>query len=88
MDPKGLGLSGTLAVGVNAEAAASLRALLDKGLRLQVIAANRRVPGFVRSNLDGTGHDFYVDPTAGFTYAQQADLVNFLLALDDDPGKF
>jgi hypothetical protein len=87
VEPRGLGLSGTLAVGVNADAAASLRALLDRMLRLQVIAANLAVPGFVRSNLDGTGHEFYVDPQAGFTYAQQADLVNFLLALDDDPGE-
>jgi hypothetical protein len=88
VEPKGLGLSGTLAMGLNAHAASSLRALLDRTLRQQVVTANRNVPGLVRSNLDGTGHDFYVDPAAGFSYAQQADLVNFLLALDDDPAQF
>ena len=88
IDPQGLGLSGTLAIGLNADAASSLRALLDRALRQQVVASNLHIPALVRSNLDGTGHDFYVDPAAGFTYAQQADLVNFLLALDDDPGKF
>ncbi|MCV3212295.1 hypothetical protein OGM63_01915 [Plectonema radiosum NIES-515] len=41
-----------------------------------------------RSNLDGTGHEFYVDNQAGFSPQQQTDLINFLLALDDDPGNF
>jgi hypothetical protein len=85
-DPQGLGLPGTLSIGVNADAECSLRALVDRNLRLQVTTANLSVPSLVRSNLDGTGHDFYVDPPAGFTYLQQADLVNFLLALDDDPA--
>jgi hypothetical protein len=88
VDPKGLGLSGTLTIGINADAESSLRALLDRTLRLQVTTANFSVPGLVRSNLDGTGHPFYVDPAAGFSYAQQADLVNFLMALDDDPARF
>jgi len=88
VDPQGLGLNGTLVMGINADAASSLRALLDRQLRQQVVAANVSSPALVRSNLDGTGHDFYVDPTAGFTYAQQADLVNFLLSLDDDPEHY
>ncbi len=88
VEPKGLGLSGTLAVGMNADAASSLRALLDRVLRQQVVTSNFNVPALVRSHLDGIGHNFYVDPAAGFTYAQQRDLVNFLLALDDDPGRF
>jgi hypothetical protein len=88
VDPQGLGLNGTLAIGLNADAASSLRALLDRTLRLQVTAANLGAPALVRSNLDGTGHHFYVDPTVGFSHAQQSDLVNFLLALDDDPGRF
>jgi len=45
-------------------------------------------PALVGDNLDGIGHDFYVDEAAGFTPAQQTDLINFLLALDDDPGRF
>ena len=87
-DPTGLGVPGTLAQGINADAAASLRALLDRGLRAAVIAANQASPGLVRSNLDGTGHAFWADAAAGFTPAEQADLIAFLLALDDDPGRF
>jgi cytochrome c553 len=87
VDASGLGLSGTLRMGKSADSASSLRALVDKELRAKVIQANQSDPGLVRSNLDGTGHEFYVDPIAGFSYKEQEDLVNFLLALDDEPGQ-
>lgn len=88
VDPSRLGLTGTLSQGIPADSASSLRALVDRQLRAQVVAANKANPSLVRSNLDGTGHAFYVDQAAGFTPAQQSDLVNFLLALDDNPGSF
>lgn len=88
VDPSGLGLTGTLSQGKSADSANSLRALVDRNLRDQVVSANQANPGLVNSNLDGTGHDFYVDQTTGFTPAQQNDLINFLLALDDNPGSF
>jgi hypothetical protein len=90
VEPGGLGLTGTLSQGLPADAASSLRALLDRGLREQVMAANKANPALSpeRSNLDGTGHEFYVDKKAGFNYSEQQDLINFLLALDDDPSKF
>jgi len=88
VDPSGLGLAGTLSIGKPADSASSLHALLDRQLRAQVIAANQANPALVRSNLDGTGHNFYVDQAAGFTLAQQTDLINFLLSLDNDPGRF
>lgn len=88
VDKTGLGLSGTLSQGIPADPASSLRALVDRNLRALVIKANKANPSLVRSNLDGTGHDFYVDRQAGFNSNQQADLVNFLLALDDNPGSF
>jgi hypothetical protein len=87
-DPTGLGLPGTLRQGISADSASSLRALVDSNLRSQVIAANKAEPELVRGNLDGTGHNFYVDGTTGFTVKQQTDLVNFLMALDNDPGRF
>ncbi|MGV0023783.1 hypothetical protein [Phormidesmis priestleyi] len=87
-DPTGLGLSGTLSQAIPADPADSLRALLDRSLRTQVIAVNRSNPALQLSNLDGTGHEFYVDATTGFSPSQQNDLVNFLLALDDNPGSF
>lgn len=88
VDPSGLGLAGTLSKGKPAGSGSSLRALLDRQLRKQVVAANQASPALVRSNLDGTGHNFYVDKAAGFTFSQQTDLINFLLSLDDNPGKF
>jgi len=88
VDPTGLGLTGTLSRGIPADAANSLRALLDRQLREQVVVANKANPSLVRSNLDGTGHDFYVDTAAGYSPQQQSDLINFLLALDDNPGTF
>ncbi|MBV8887639.1 MAG: hypothetical protein JO235_27085, partial [Chroococcidiopsidaceae cyanobacterium CP_BM_RX_35] len=88
VDPNGLGLTGTLSQGIPADSANSLRALVDRQLRALVIDANKANPALVRSNLDGTGHEFYVDQTASFTAAQQTDLINFLLALDDNPGSF
>jgi hypothetical protein len=54
----------------------------------QVIAANKANPYLAYSNLDGTGHPFYVDKASGYTPTEQTDLVNFLLALDNDPGRF
>ncbi|MEH1839036.1 MAG: di-heme oxidoredictase family protein [Nostoc sp.] len=88
VDKTGLGLSGTLSQGIPADPASSLRALVDRDLRALVVKANKANPSLVRSNLDGTGHDFYVDRQAGFNSNQQTDLINFLLALDDNPGSF
>ncbi|MEH2060384.1 MAG: hypothetical protein V7K97_30505 [Nostoc sp.] len=88
VDKSGLGLSGTLSQSIPADAASSLRALVDRDLRALVVKANKANPSLVRSNLDGTGHDFYVDRQAGFNSNQQADVINFLLALDDNPGSF
>lgn len=88
VDPSGLGLTGTLSQAKPADSASSLRALVDRNLREQVVQANQANPALVSSNLDGTGHEFYVDESTGFTPVQQNDLINFLLALDDDPGSF
>ena len=83
MDRSGLGLSGTLSQGILPDASASLRALIDRNLRAQVVRANQSNPALKVSNLDGSGHDFYVEGAQ-----RQQDLINFLLALDDEPGKY
>jgi len=88
VDSSGLGLTGTLSQGIPADSASSLRALVDSELRQQVVATNQANPALERNNLDGTGHDYYVDKTTGFSPKQQNDLINFLLALDDNPGSF
>lgn len=88
VNTKGLGLPGTLSQGLSADSSKSLRALLDRKLRTKVVAANKTDSGLVANNLDGTGHEFYVDQPAGFTNIQQTDLINFLMALDNNPGQF
>lgn len=85
---EGLGIPFTIAQSKPADPASSLRALVDRRLRAAVVAVNKSVPSLVAANLDGTGHTFWVDPDGGFTVQDQTDLVNFLLALDDDPGRF
>lgn len=87
-DPNGLGIPGTLAAFRPLDAGGSLRAVVDSSLRAQVVGRNRAVPSLVRQNLDGSGHEFFVDATTGYTAREQADLVDFLLSLDDNPGVF
>ena len=62
--------------------------MLDRTLRAIVTSRNLADPDLVRAHIDGTGHEFWVDPAAGFTGRQQSDLVDFLLSLDDNPGEF
>ncbi|HEY9663151.1 MAG TPA: hypothetical protein V6C65_32300 [Allocoleopsis sp.] len=64
----------------------SLRVLLDRTLRSATIAANRSNPELQPSNLDGSGHEYWVDAEAGFKPDQQTALIEFLLSLDDDPA--
>lgn len=49
-----------------------------------MITANRLHPDLQRANIEGIGHEFWVDEEAGFTVDQQSDLILFLLSLDDD----
>jgi hypothetical protein len=75
-------------------AALSLQALLLKGEREKVIAANKEavMPILGTSdrlsmdamNVQGIGHEMYIDDTPGGD--KITALVAFLLALDDDPG--
>ncbi len=88
VDPNGLGIPGAVQSFRGVDAAGSLRAVVDSALRDLVVSANRASPGLVRQSLDGSGHRFFVDATTGFTPRQQADLVDFLLALDDNPGAY
>ncbi len=88
VDVERIGVSGTLKASQPISAAHSLRALLDRDLRAIVTANNQADPDLVRTHTEGVGHEFFVDPTAGFTYPEQTELISFLLALDDDPGAF
>jgi cytochrome c5 len=85
--PVGLGLPYTLQQALPADPTNSLRALVDRNVRGYVVAVNE---GYNDGTLDlinvqGVGHPFYVDAESGATVEQQTDLINFMLALDDDP---
>ncbi len=87
LDAAAIGLPGTTQINRLADPANSLRVLLDRELRATLLANYAAVPDLARNGIEGIGHEFYVDPAGGFSYAQQSDLVAFLLALDDDPGR-
>ncbi len=82
---KQLGMAGTLLQNIQPDPGASLRVLVDRNLRKSAIAANRANPNLQRSNVDGSGHNYWVDAKAGFTTQDQTDLIQFLLSLDDNP---
>jgi len=89
LDSSLIGVTHTMKYGERpADPANSLRALIDRDLRHVVIENNAADPDLVRQGVEGIGHDFFVDPAAGFTYAEQSDLIAFLLSLDDDPGRY
>ena len=87
VDPGGIGIPGTSKAGKTMHAGNSLRVLLDRDLRRILLENNASDPTLVTNGIEGTGHEFFVDPASGFTYQQQTDLIAFLLALDDNPGE-
>ena len=88
INSESLGVPGTLQQGRHADAYNSLRALLDRDLRQMVVDRNRADADLQRVNVEGCGHHFWVDPQGGFSYQDQSDLIDFLMALDDHPGAF
>ena len=61
------------------DAANSLRALVDRGLRRKVADANAADGSLLAAHVQGTGHEFWADGQAGFTPEQQKDLITYLL---------
>ncbi len=80
-----LGMSGMMR-GITPNPEASLRVLLDRNLRKAVVAANRANPDLQRSNVDGSGHKYWVDQKAGYSTSEQTNLIKFLLSIDDQPA--
>jgi hypothetical protein len=74
-----VGLPGTVEVNQMPDPFNSLRALVDRDLRARVIAANESSPRLQRMNVQGVGHNYWVDGQSGFTGEQQRALVQFLL---------
>jgi hypothetical protein len=79
-----LGIPGTVERNQLPDPMNSLRALVDRSLRSQVIAANASSAGLRRMNVQGIGHNFWVDEQAGFTSGEQRALLLYLLTYD--PG--
>jgi mono/diheme cytochrome c family protein len=84
-NPDQLGMAGTLLRGIQPDPSASLRVLVDRRLRKPMLAANQANPSLQQSNVDGSGHRYWVDRRASYTTQEQDDLIQFLLSLDDDP---
>lgn len=76
-----VGIPGTFMQGVEPDPANSLRALIDKKLRQQVIAANEQSQTLKEVHVAGIGHEHWVDSTTGFTKEQQDALIEYLLSL-------
>jgi hypothetical protein len=76
------GIAATLLAGLTPDPANSLRALVDRGIRGKVVAANKDSETARRAHVTGEGHAFWVDPQAGYSAADQDALVIYLLSVD------
>lgn len=77
-----VGIPGTLDQGIAPDPRNSLRAMVDRKLRHKVVEANRRSSALKDVHITGEGHEFWVDPLAGFTVEEQEALLDYLLGLD------
>ncbi|SFA49200.1 hypothetical protein SAMN05192569_102035 [Parageobacillus thermantarcticus] len=77
-----LGLTGTLRKGIVPDARNSLRALIDRTVRKQVIRANASDRQLRAMHVSGEGHRYWIDPQAGFTKEEQEAVIDYLLSLD------
>lgn len=78
-----LGVPGTLYNNIAPDSYNSLRALLDRQIRSQVVEANAASEAARAAHVSGEGHEHWVDEEAGFTKEQQAGLIYYLLKLTD-----
>ena len=76
-----IGVPGTLAKGIQPDPHNSLRALVDRNLREQVVKANQSSKELRSVHIQGIGHEFWVDAQAGFTKEEQEALVRYLMSL-------
>jgi hypothetical protein len=81
-----MGLAGTWMQQIEPDPEASLRVLVDRNLRKAAVEANRESPELQAIHSDGSGHNYWVDCKAGFTPEDQTAIVQFLMAIDDDPA--
>ncbi len=77
-----IGIPGTLHTGIRPDPVNSLRALLDRDLRRQVIEATEDSEALRATKVTGTGHEQWVDAQAGFSEEEQEALIHYLLSLE------
>jgi hypothetical protein len=77
-----LGLVGTVEKNILPDPANSLKALLARDLRAQVVSANQSSPALRRMNVEGVGHNYWVDHQSGFTDDEQHALILYLLTYE------
>ncbi|MBB5325604.1 cytochrome c551/c552 [Anoxybacillus tepidamans] len=76
-----MGLAGTVEKGIVPDARNSLRALIDRTLRQQVIRANSSEQKLRNVHVSGDGHRYWIDEQNGFTKVEQEAVINYLLSL-------
>ncbi len=77
-----LGLPGTVERNIAPDPSNSLRALIDRGLRAQVVAANHASAGLRRMNVEGIGHNYWIDREAGYSEEEQRAVILYLLTYE------
>ena len=82
-EPGQYGIPGTFKSGVLPDPAESLRALIDRRLRERVVEANHADEDLRKANVEGVGHEYWVDGKAGFSPREQDALIHYLLTLHD-----
>ncbi|WP_088892249.1 hypothetical protein [Leptolyngbya ohadii] len=86
VQPDGMGLAGTWVQQIEPDPEASLRVLVDRNLREAAVQANQDNDNLQNIHSDGSGHNYWVDRKAGFAPEDQTAIVQFLMAIDDDPA--
>lgn len=77
-----LGVPATLYKGVAPDPANSLRALVDRDLRAQVVAANAASDTARIARVTGEGHAFWADAASSISREDQTALIAYLLSID------
>ncbi|WP_216830647.1 electron transport protein [Alkalihalobacterium elongatum] len=80
-EKKDLGIPGTLHKTINPDPYNSLKAMIDSNLRKKVVKANRKSKALQGANVEGIGHEHWVDQTTGFSKEEQDALIEFLLSI-------
>jgi hypothetical protein len=80
-----LGLPGTVEKNLMPDSANSLKALLDRDLRARVVRANEASAELRRMDVQGVGHNYWVDSQSGFSNEEQQALILYLLSYSPEP---